>query len=203
MKTTTNLFAYGILQDPAVMQSIIGRHPANKPARLLDHRRFAVRNANYPGVVQWQGIDTQGTLFFDLSEQDLVALDAFEGDMYERVQAQINLHHNPSAPAVATIAWIYRVRHEFKGKLSEDPWEFAVDCRQGNTITGLEILINPYSNPQHLRAVIEVLDSYASSPSGGATPLSADSKLRLAAELPTKPWVHTFLALLDNIPSGF
>lgn len=66
----------------------------------------------------------------------------------------------------------------------------------------LTILKNPYEQPVHANAIVEVLDSYASDPMGGGEPLSEFARGHLVGELQDRDWVVTLLALLDNRPVG-
>jgi ribosomal protein S18 acetylase RimI-like enzyme len=66
----------------------------------------------------------------------------------------------------------------------------------------LRILINPYHDIWHARAIVELLDSYAQDPMGGGEPLSAAVRRDLVAELRRRPWVVTLLALEAERPVG-
>lgn len=66
----------------------------------------------------------------------------------------------------------------------------------------LRILINPYTEGTHCRAIFDLLDSYARDPMGGGKGLEADVRRRLVPELRRRPWVVTFLARLGEAPAG-
>jgi ribosomal protein S18 acetylase RimI-like enzyme len=66
----------------------------------------------------------------------------------------------------------------------------------------LRILINPYQDIAHRRAVVEILDSYARDPMGGGEPLRPGTRQNLVAELRRRPWIITLLALQDDVPVG-
>ncbi|HSH09408.1 MAG TPA: GNAT family N-acetyltransferase [Oceanipulchritudo sp.] len=65
-----------------------------------------------------------------------------------------------------------------------------------------EILLNPYEDPVYARAIVDVLDSYASDPMGGGVPLPVHSRETLVGELRRRDWVVTLLALIDDQPVG-
>ena len=66
----------------------------------------------------------------------------------------------------------------------------------------LEILKNPYEDPQYATAIFEVLNSYAEDPMGGGESLGAFTRDNLLGELKARHWVVTFLAVLDGEPVG-
>jgi len=66
----------------------------------------------------------------------------------------------------------------------------------------LRILINPYTDGAHCRAIVEVLDSYARDPMGGGKGLEPRVRRGLVPELRRRQWVVTFLALMGSEPAG-
>lgn len=54
-----------------------------------------------------------------------------------------------------------------------------------------------YTNPVHAQAVVDLLDGYASDPTGGAEPLSEFTKANLPAALQARPTVFSVLAFDD------
>lgn len=67
---------------------------------------------------------------------------------------------------------------------------------------GLRILINPYADVAHARAIFELLDSYAQDPMGGGTALDPSVRRDLVPELRRRPWIVTLLALEGDTPAG-
>ena len=66
----------------------------------------------------------------------------------------------------------------------------------------LDVLKNPYANPVHAGAIVDILDSYASDPMGGAKPLADYTRDTLIAELSQREWIVTLLALLEGEAVG-
>jgi len=66
----------------------------------------------------------------------------------------------------------------------------------------LRILINPYSDVGHARAIFELLNLYAEDPMGGSKPLPETTRRDLVPELRRRPWVVTLLALIGDQPAG-
>lgn len=59
-----------------------------------------------------------------------------------------------------------------------------------------------YDDPVHVAGIVDVLDSYASDPIGGATPLSDDVRRRLVPELRRHPNSLVLLAFAGQQPVG-
>ena len=66
----------------------------------------------------------------------------------------------------------------------------------------VRILINPYNDQAHARAIFDVLDSYARDPMGGNKALGAFTRQNLIAELRSRPWIVSLLALVETKPVG-
>jgi hypothetical protein len=66
----------------------------------------------------------------------------------------------------------------------------------------IEIVKADLSNPQHGRALVDLLDNYARDPMGGGKPLSETVKLNLVPALLQRKTIHTFLAFSDGQAVG-
>lgn len=84
-----NLFAYGTLMWPEVLESVMGRRVAGTEAVLADYVRLRVKDQHYPAVVQSAGDSTKGLLYRGLTTEEFRCLDAFEGEEYDRIEADI------------------------------------------------------------------------------------------------------------------
>jgi gamma-glutamylcyclotransferase (GGCT)/AIG2-like uncharacterized protein YtfP len=78
-----NLFVYGTLMWPEVMAAVAGRSLEGRPAVLDGVRRVAVRGEVYPALISG-GDSIDGILYQQVTEQELAALDHFEGAEYDR-----------------------------------------------------------------------------------------------------------------------
>lgn len=76
------------------------------------------------------------------------------------------------------------------------------DTDHPSPVKPIRILINPYSDVGHARAIFELLNLYAQDPMGGGKPLSEATRRDLVPELRRRPWVVTLLALLGDQPVG-
>ena len=59
-----------------------------------------------------------------------------------------------------------------------------------------------YANPDHARALVDLLDAYARDPMGGAEPLSAYAREHLVQRLARMPHAFTVLAWVQGVPAG-
>ncbi|RJF97142.1 gamma-glutamylcyclotransferase family protein [Noviherbaspirillum saxi] len=111
----TPVFTYGSLMFPEVWNRVVRGDYRSLPATLPGHARFVLKNETYPGVIAQPGQSVAGLLYFDVSPQDVVALDAFEGDEYRRVAVGVTLD---SGETVEAQAYLYLLPQ----KLSDSPW---------------------------------------------------------------------------------
>ena len=122
-----DLFCYGSLMfDPVWTRVVQGGYPA-QPARLRGWRRGAVIGEDYPGALEVLSVPTalatvladppvlDGVLYREISNDDLVRLDAFEGDDYDRVTVHVELADGSVRPAC-----IYRYR--WPARLTAHDW---------------------------------------------------------------------------------
>lgn len=113
------LFCYGTLQSPLVMKSVTGQSFSGKEALLEGWARFRMRRSEYPGITPHEAGKVPGKIYWDLTEEALEKLDAFEGDRYERMVVQVHLPDGSCEKA-----YVYAIREEYRSHLSTDPWDF-------------------------------------------------------------------------------
>ncbi|KAH8556290.1 Butirosin biosynthesis, BtrG-like protein [Umbelopsis sp. PMI_123] len=108
-------FFYGTLQSNTVLLRVLCGPEATeetvasklstlklRPAVLKGYRRHALKNLDYPGVVKSESAENSviGLLCEGLSRQDILRLDAFEGDEYERVTVSVSTLGTAAYPEV-------------------------------------------------------------------------------------------------------
>lgn len=69
-------------------------------------------------------------------------------------------------------------------------------------MTWTTLTIADPSKPDHAKAIVSLLDQYASSPTVGGETLSEFTKANLCRELSKKPGTHIVLAFVDKQPAG-
>jgi len=118
-----NIFTYGTLMIPDVMCAVTTREFRFKNAILRSHARFTVKGESYPGIIPATDAVTEGIIYFDVDELSLERLDAFEGDLYQRVPILAEMEGGEICNAEA-----YVIKPKFRNHLSSSEWnmkEFA------------------------------------------------------------------------------
>lgn len=115
-----HLFAYGTLQHPAILYRILNRMPEATPARLNDFARYRISGENFPGIHPCPGTQIDGTVYFDLEEQEWQQLDHYESDLYLRQTLQVICE---DGTLLAAEAYVIPPQHEHQ--LTREPWALA------------------------------------------------------------------------------
>jgi gamma-glutamylcyclotransferase (GGCT)/AIG2-like uncharacterized protein YtfP len=87
------LFVYGSLRFPDVLQALLDREPANRPATVTGWRAAALRDHVYPALVPADTTAT-GQLLTDLSRTEWHVLDAFEDTLYDLAHLTLDDGHH-------------------------------------------------------------------------------------------------------------
>ncbi len=86
------VFTYGSLMFDPVWQRVVQGRYASLPAHVEGFRRLCVRDEHYPALVASRRKDrVTGRLYLDVSEDDLLRLDRFEGTDYVRLSIPAHL----------------------------------------------------------------------------------------------------------------
>ena len=94
------LFSYGTLRDPATQQQVLGRSlGTGSPDTLRGYRLATLKGIHQLyTILQPQAGSTVAGLLFDVNKDDLVRLDDYEGDAYQRISVTL---------MSKTRAWVY------------------------------------------------------------------------------------------------
>ena len=107
-----NLFAYGTLMWPEILEAVAGRRLEGSPAVLEGYSRFRVKGEPYPVVIPSPKGTVEGVLYQELTPEEFRRLDAFEGVEYNRVE--IRLNDRP--------AFVYVLSEEWRQIVDFRPW---------------------------------------------------------------------------------
>ncbi len=110
------LFAYGTLQLPERLQALIGRVPPGIPAQLAGFRCGLVARADFPGLVPSADSTTAGLLLAGLTADELQKLDAYEGELYQRVAV-----HVQTAEGLFS-TWVYQIAPWARSRVTHELW---------------------------------------------------------------------------------
>ncbi len=105
-----NVFAYGTLMWPEVLEAVTGLQLAGEPHTLMGYKRLRVKGEIYPVIVPSAGDSVDGVLYQDVDVSALGRLDVFEGEAYNRIIESIS----------GTDAWVY---------VLSDRWRHIADSK--------------------------------------------------------------------------
>lgn len=112
-----HIFTYGSLMFTPVWKSVVEGAYLQYRARLSGFVRHCIDNEDYPAIVPGRiSSVVEGILYLDISAEDMVRLDQFEGSIYLRQHVQVSTENNIFA------ADAYVLRHEYRHLLSNEPW---------------------------------------------------------------------------------
>ncbi|BBN59719.1 gamma-glutamylcyclotransferase family protein [Hydrogenovibrio marinus] len=116
-----HIFTYGSLMYPEVWQQLVTGNYESCQATLNGFHRKCVIDQDYPAVYKDDSsLDNQvlGRVYFDVSPEDQVSLDKFEGEEYLRLtETAITTDNNE-----ITIE-IYVIKPDFLHRVSERDWD--------------------------------------------------------------------------------
>jgi hypothetical protein len=114
----SNFYAYGTLQEPSILELIVGRSLVGVPAVLQGHARFGLRDKVYPAIVAQTGGRVRGLLYSGVTASELERLDEYEGPLYERRELLVMCSGTPAR------AFTYVLGDRHRHLLSPEPWDF-------------------------------------------------------------------------------
>lgn len=113
-----DVFAYGTLLFPEIMQAVTRARFPSEPATLAGYVRRRLRRASYPGLAPDPSSITSGVVYRGVNAAALERLDRFEGELYARERVVVDL---ATGERVAALAYV--VRPEHRGELCDEPWD--------------------------------------------------------------------------------
>lgn len=114
----TNIFTYGSLMFAPVWDVLVSEHYNSEPAVLGGYRRFAVRGEDYPVIKpDPQQSCVEGVVYYDVSKEDLLRLDDFEGEYYLRKAVHV------IAGGKRVLAEVYSLHPKYYAIALPQPWD--------------------------------------------------------------------------------
>jgi gamma-glutamylcyclotransferase (GGCT)/AIG2-like uncharacterized protein YtfP len=114
------LFAYGTLRCQEIMRAVCGQPFVGRAATLENYRVLKVRGEVYPGMIKSPGFVARGVVYQNIGARHFEALDAFEGEMYEKQRIQIQLEDGDTGTAFA-----YLVKESYEKYLEPVAWSYT------------------------------------------------------------------------------
>ena len=71
--------------DAELWNELVGNPYKTAPFTLSGYKRCALKAKAYPGLIKEEGATTHGLIYFNVSNVDILKLDVFEGQEYERI----------------------------------------------------------------------------------------------------------------------
>lgn len=119
-----NLFAYGGLMLPDNLQLLTGQAYAHATAKLRGFARLRVGRRCRPGIKREPRAQTQGVLYFSVSEKDLQRVADYLRADYEATEVRVVTVDNQIATAITHLPRDYQTR-----QWSYEPWNHERLCR--------------------------------------------------------------------------
>jgi gamma-glutamylcyclotransferase (GGCT)/AIG2-like uncharacterized protein YtfP len=111
-----NLFTYGSLMLPEVLEKVCGRTYDSAAAKLIGWSRYCVVGETYPGIIPSSRDSVSGVLWLGITPVELALLDKFEGDEYQRISVMVRDQINKPYSAQ-----VYAWREQ--GGLTRQAWD--------------------------------------------------------------------------------
>ena len=101
------------------MHAVAGCRRDGEPALLSGFRRYAVKGADYPAIIESPDAELSGCLYRNLPPFSWQRLDRFEGDMYARLTCAVL-----AEDGLEIAAEVYVLKPGYRHCLTADDWDF-------------------------------------------------------------------------------
>lgn len=123
--TVKNIFTYGSLMFAPVWDSLVEHHYTCDQAVLGGYRRFAVLGEEYPVVKPDLNACVEGVVYYDVGAEDILRLDSFEGEYYQRKTV------NVIAGGRRVAAQVYALHPRYYAMAAPHSWDAEYFSRNG------------------------------------------------------------------------
>lgn len=114
-----NVFTYGSLMYPQVWSKVVRGDYRSTAACLYGYVRLKIRGELYPAMVaDAAAAMVAGRLYKGVDGADIVRLDRFEGDYYQRITAVCEDQSGGSVNA-----GVYVFKPDYRHLIQNEPWE--------------------------------------------------------------------------------
>ena len=96
----------------------------SQKATLMGYARRSVKNDEYPVIFQADEL-VEGVVYYDITEEDMITLDAFEGEYYERKEVELLVKNEP------VNACVYVLKEHYFDIIDPKPWSEAHFATEG------------------------------------------------------------------------
>lgn len=119
-----HLFTYGSLMFEDVWHRLVRGHYLSQKATLQGYARRAIKNDVYPLIFEaneW----VEGRVYYEISDEDLVILDTFEGEYYERKEVELLVENKKIN------AYTYVLKEAYYDLIDSKVWNDALFAQEG------------------------------------------------------------------------
>lgn len=119
-----HLFTYGSLMFEDVWNRLVRGHYLSQQATLHGFARRSIKHDEYP-VIFHADEQVEGVVYYDINEEDMRILDAFEGEYYERQDVEL------SVKDTSVRACVYVLKERYFDLIDQKPWSEALFATEG------------------------------------------------------------------------
>lgn len=120
----THLFTYGSLMFEDVWNRLVKGNYLSQKATLNGFARRSVKEDEYPVIFQADEL-VEGVVYYDINEEDMVILDTFEGEYYERTEVELLVKNE------LIRACVYVLKEKHFDIIDPKPWSEALFATEG------------------------------------------------------------------------
>lgn len=113
---SNNVFAYGTLMLPQVVEALTGILFTPKAAILNGYSRYVFKGKCYPGIIEDKTGCVEGVLYVNIDDHTLSIFDWFEDVLYERHLLTVQIEDE----TIQAFTYVVPQRHQHK--LDNLPW---------------------------------------------------------------------------------
>lgn len=101
---------------PSIRQWVLKKNLTQCDAELKNYRRFCVKGKTYPGITYAEGNSVKGVLIENLTTDDGLRLDEFEGIEYQRIEVEVHLQDK------ILLTQTYLFRDIYHDQITSEQW---------------------------------------------------------------------------------
>lgn len=126
----TNIFVYGTLQNPEVVEALTGKSFKQTPYVLNGYKVFQVKGEHFPGMVKSKGSSAKGYILYDVDKKAFEIINKWEGTSYTPNIIKISADSNE----IEAITYIWKDEMVLEGNWSNEiyrtthMWECVEKC---------------------------------------------------------------------------
>ncbi|WOG81316.1 hypothetical protein DCAR_0100462 [Daucus carota subsp. sativus] len=118
-----NVFVYGSLQAEEVVKVLLKRIPRTSPATLNNYHRFSIKERVYPAILPVADKKVTGKVLSEITDPELLVLDAFEDVEYERQTVDVTLSDTSEKLKVFAYVWRNSTDPALYGEWDLEEWK--------------------------------------------------------------------------------